>query len=37
MDAKLVLVVVPVVWAGCLSMMSSEGSGDVRGESGPTR
>ena len=37
MDAKLVLVVVLVVWAGCSSMMSSEGLGDVRGESGPTR
>ena len=36
-DAEPVLVVVLVVWAGCLSTMSSEGSGDVSGESSPTR
>ena len=36
-DAELVSVVVPVVWAGCSSTMSSEGLGDVRGERAPTR
>ena len=37
MDAEPVSVVVPVVWAGCSSTMSSEGLGDVSGERGPTR
>ena len=35
-DAEPVLVVVPVVWASCSSTTSSEGSGDVSGERGPT-